>query len=417
MASQLNVDIIAIATASSLQIQNSMMFSPDNTLDIGASGATRPRTLYAGTSLIVGSTGKITSPVADYCVIGSGTKDAFRVISSTAGSGISISSVDSTGQVSFQQMIIRGGGAGIYLTAKDSGSIIFTTDNGGAQTDRWSVVPAGHMAAMTDNIYDIGASGSARPRSGYFGTSVLTPAVGTGGATNLDLTTSGGTQARIVHIASAVNYLQIQGSAAGGIVAMAAAGSDSNIDLELSSKGTDSIRFSTASFGALQFLVAHAASAVNYWQIAGAAATGNPSLSVLGTDSNVSVDFTVKGAGSFNFYTRNDTGSKIQFKIIDTASTVNYVTVTGNITANNPIIAPDGETNVGINLASKGTGNVILDPKSGDILWNKALVALGGGATPTFGTIGGSGPATAAQNTWMRVKDTGGNAFWVPVWK
>jgi len=52
-----------------------------------------------------------------------------------------------------------------------------------------------------------------------------------------------------------------------------------------------------------------------------------------------------------------------------------------------------------------------------DIQWGKALVALGGGAAPTLGTIGGSGPATAAQNTWMRVLDSTGAAFWVPAWK
>lgn len=46
-----------------------------------------------------------------------------------------------------------------------------------------------------------------------------------------------------------------------------------------------------------------------------------------------------------------------------------------------------------------------------------ALVALGGGAAPTFGTIGGSGPATAAQNTWLLMKDSTGASFWVPAWK
>lgn len=53
----------------------------------------------------------------------------------------------------------------------------------------------------------------------------------------------------------------------------------------------------------------------------------------------------------------------------------------------------------------------------GDIKWGKALVALGGGAAPTVGTIGGSGPATAGQNSWMQVKDSTGANFWVPAWK
>lgn len=46
-----------------------------------------------------------------------------------------------------------------------------------------------------------------------------------------------------------------------------------------------------------------------------------------------------------------------------------------------------------------------------------ALVSLGGGSAPTLGTIGGSGPATAAQNSWVRMVDSTGAAFWVPVWK
>lgn len=52
-----------------------------------------------------------------------------------------------------------------------------------------------------------------------------------------------------------------------------------------------------------------------------------------------------------------------------------------------------------------------------DVRFGAALVALGGGAAPTLGTIGGSGPATAAQNTWKKFYDSGGNAFFVPVWK
>ena len=63
------------------------------------------------------------------------------------------------------------------------------------------------------------------------------------------------------------------------------------------------------------------------------------------------------------------------------------------------------------------SGKLILGGTASDIQWGKALVALGGGAAPTLGTIGGSGPATAAQNSWMQVKDSTGAAFWVPVWK
>lgn len=80
----------------------------------------------------------------------------------------------------------------------------------------------------------------------------------------------------------------------------------------------------------------------------------------------------------------------------------------------------------GVNAAGTDTVAIIdldsanrvqLAAAGGDIRWGTALVALGGGAAPTLGTIGGSGPATAGQNTWMRVVDSSGAAFWVPAWK
>lgn len=69
-----------------------------------------------------------------------------------------------------------------------------------------------------------------------------------------------------------------------------------------------------------------------------------------------------------------------------------------------------------VTLSTVTSGNVVLSP-AGDIRWNKPLVALGGGATATLGTIGGSGPTTAAQNSWLRVLDSTGAACWIPVWK
>jgi hypothetical protein len=44
-------------------------------------------------------------------------------------------------------------------------------------------------------------------------------------------------------------------------------------------------------------------------------------------------------------------------------------------------------------------------------------IALGGGAVPTLGTIGGSGPAAAAQNCWAKFVDNAGNTFYFPAWR
>lgn len=37
---------------------------------------------------------------------------------------------------------------------------------------KWQIPTTGHLLSATDNIYDIGASGATRPRSGYFGTNL-----------------------------------------------------------------------------------------------------------------------------------------------------------------------------------------------------------------------------------------------------
>jgi len=45
-----------------------------------------------------------------------------------------------------------------------------------------------------------------------------------------------------------------------------------------------------------------------------------------------------------------------------------------------------------------------------------AVDALGVGAPATLGLTGGTGPATATQNAWMKVNDSTGTPFWVPIW-
>jgi hypothetical protein len=101
----------------------------------------------------------------------------------------------------------------------------------------------------------------------------------------------------------------------------------------------------------------------------------------------------------------------------------------GNITATGAvagdIVLPNASFLRGLNAAGTSvisiaritSGDRVSLGNGADLQWMVPLVALGGGAAPTFGTIGGSGPATAAQNAWMRVVDSAGATFWVPAWK
>jgi hypothetical protein len=63
-------------------------------------------------------------------------------------------------------------------TVGAAGLRLVTTD-----TIRWEVNSTGHFVAGIDNSYDIGTSGAIRPRTGYFGTSVVAPQLRTTGFT------------------------------------------------------------------------------------------------------------------------------------------------------------------------------------------------------------------------------------------
>jgi hypothetical protein len=165
------------------------------------------------------------------------------------------------------------------------------------------------------------------------------------------------------------------------------------------------VRFGQNNAAGLIELISDASASTASWLDAGdiqLTAKGDRTLS-LRTDGDGHVDLMPDNA--------------IALRAVSLDNAVTRVEVSGNTTGNAPSITGAGETNTGLTLATSGSGNLVLEPNSGDIRWNKALVALGGGASATLGTIGGSGPATATQNTWMRILDSTGAAFWVPAWK
>jgi hypothetical protein len=106
-----------------------------------------------------------------------------------------------------------------------------------------------------------------------------------------------------------------------------------------------------------QFRVLHTASAVNYVQVTGAATGGNPAISAQGSDSNINLALSTKGTGAFTF--RNQGGSNVQFRIYGTNAAVNNIGITGTAAGVAPLISAEGsDTNIDLSLTPKGTGNV-----------------------------------------------------------
>jgi len=181
---------------------------------------------------------------------------------------------------------------------------------------------------------------------------------------------------RVTPVASAVNYAEIQGAVTTGAPVYLASGSDTNINLYYSAKGTGAHYFQTSSTN--QFVIAHTASAVNYVQVSGATAA-DPTVSIRanGSSANVGMDFFTKGSGKLAFRTDRDGTAPTQFVVAHTASAVNYLQVTG------------GAAGVGVSLSAQGSDANIINYYSTKGTGSHAFYT-GGGSQFTIGNIASS---------------------------
>jgi hypothetical protein len=155
-----------------------------------------------------------------------------------------------------------------------------------------------------------------------------------------------------------VNYIRAFGGQTGYTTGAVANGSDTNITLALSSKGTGSIEFWTAALTARQFNVAHTASAVNYVQVTGGVtgSPGNVLISAQGSDSTVNLNLTGKGGGQVIFL-QNGLGTPKILTLSTIGGAVNFVDITPSLTSVAPKIQAQGsDTNIALALTPKGTG-------------------------------------------------------------
>ncbi len=190
----------------------------DNTYDIGASGATRPRSLYLGTSLI--------TPSASITKLSNLPTNGFVKTSSSDGTLIVDNSTYALSSALSSYLALAGGTM--------AGSILFT-----------------------DNTYDIGASGATRPRSLYLGTSLKVPSADITKISNLSngfIKASAGDGTLIVDnstyaLSSALSsYLAL----AGGTMVGHILSTDNTYDI-----GGTSNRFRTGYFGTSIFCGTH----------------------------------------------------------------------------------------------------------------------------------------------------------------
>jgi hypothetical protein len=109
-------------------------------------------------------------------------------------------------------------------------------------------------------------------------------------------------QLRVSHTASAVNFVQVTGAGTGSSPMISAQGSDATLNLTLGSKGSgSSVLFQANGLNAFQ--VSGTGTIVNRLRASGAIAGASPILDVVGSDTNIDLALTPKGTGLVRFGT------------------------------------------------------------------------------------------------------------------
>ena len=167
---------------------------------------------------------------------------------------------------------------------------------------------------------------------------------------------------RVASVASAVNYVQVSGNTTGNPVVISAQGSDTNLDINITTKGTGKINFFNGN--------APGSSVVTPFKLvfptdyANSFKAGATKVDLFQSNYGLGVSFSTleiyggSGAGDkTSFFNANQE----QFRVVGAASAVNYLQVTGSIANSSPILSAQGSSaNVAINLVPKGNGAVMI---------------------------------------------------------
>lgn len=103
--------------------------------------------------------------------------------------------------------------------------------------------------------------------------------------------------------ASPANYVEVRGSAAGAGVNIVAGGTDTNVGMSITAKGTGAIALQ-ANSGVGVIVAPPATPPVNYMQVAPSVAGSPLVVSAQGTDADIDMQIQAKGAGRVRFGTR-----------------------------------------------------------------------------------------------------------------
>ena len=137
-------------------------------------------------------------------------------------------------------------------------------------------------------------------------------------------------------------------------------------DLSVSSNGTGNIRFQSAVNSYEQLRVSNTTSAVNYVQVTGSATGNNAVISAQGSDASIGLSFVTKGGFGMQFNNASG-GSIVQYTQSGTTSaTTNFLRFTNfNGSTGTPLLSTQGgDADISLGLFPKGLGIVLMNQQT-----------------------------------------------------
>ena len=346
--------------------------------------------------------------------VGAGTLARTTLISSSTGSAISFSGTLTVFVTYPAEEAVYGDGTTIVAPA---GALLPVASGGtGASTAATARTALGLGTIATQDANAVAITGGT-----VNGTTVGATTVAAGSFTTLNSSgatrlggLSGNQSLQVNNVASAVNYLQAVGAVTGGSPTISALGTDTNIDLNINSKGTGVVKTNTGL--AIQSGSGSFPSTGFGLELYNADSGNNFIQSFNRTASSYLA--TVYNASSHQFRT---SGIE-QARITNTASAVNYLQLTGAATGNAPTISAQGsDTNINLTFTPKGTGvvtttSITLSNTLTTAAYTETIVASGTvGASATLaitaGTVLTATLTSATACTFTMPTATAGKSF------
>jgi hypothetical protein len=206
-------------------LTGNLLFSADNTRDIGAVGATRPRTIYAATSFVGpgavptgGTAGQVLSKV-------DATNYNLAWVAQSGGITLPLGqtltfSPDNTydiGASATTRPRYVYAGSGVIAPVVSSPVVQSNAQLalGSNATTRWRIHTTGDLWAEVDNTYDIGASGGSRPRDLFLGRTLY---VGTAVAGTTPYLRAAQNNSQVISLESPALYAIVSSKFGSGLV-------------------------------------------------------------------------------------------------------------------------------------------------------------------------------------------------------